>query len=105
MEPIVKLSLGDSSTCHLRQSLREALVKQPEVCISLFVFFFSPFTNNEVLLKTEALLGFFVVKRVNSLVSLATQYSTYMHGTLAVVNCRVLNPVKSIHKLNDWFYQ
>lgn len=30
MEPIVKLSLGDSSTCHLRQSLREALVKQPE---------------------------------------------------------------------------
>ena len=104
MEPIVKLSLGDSSTCHLRQSLREALVKQPEVCIRFSSFFF-PFTNNEVLLKTEALLGFFVVKRVNSLVSLATQYSTYMHGTLAVVNCRFLNRVKTIHKLNDWFYQ
>lgn len=100
MEPIVKLSIGDSSTCHLRQSLREALVKQPEVCILLSVFFFFPFTNNEVLLKTEALLGFFVVKRVNSLVSLATQYL----ATLAVVNCRFLNPVKTIHKLNDWFY-
>ena len=104
MEPIVKLSLGDSSTCHLRQSLREALVKQPEVCVLLFVFFF-PFTNNEVLSKTEVLLGFFGVKRVNSLVSLATQYSTFMHTTLAVVNCRFLNPVKTIHKLNDWFYQ
>ena len=65
-----------------------------------FRLFFFPFTNNEVLLKTEALLGFFVVKRVNSLVSLATQYL----ATLAVVNCRFLNPVKTIHKLNDWFY-
>jgi len=28
-----------------------------------------------------------------------------MHATLAVVNCRFLNPVKNIHELNDWFYQ
>lgn len=76
MEPIVKLSLGDS-TCHLRQTLREALVKPPEVCILLFVYFFFMFTNNEVLSKTEALLGFFAVKRVNSLVSVATQYSSW----------------------------
>ena len=76
MEPIVKLSLGDSGTCHLRQTLREALVKPPEVCVLLlvFFFFFLPFTNNEVLSKTEALLELFAVKRVNSLVSVATQY-------------------------------
>ena len=43
-------------------------------CYYYYFIYIYTYTNNEVLSKTEALLGFFAVKRVNSLVRVAIQY-------------------------------